>query len=65
MTALRRIAWDHTLADALVDKYEELSAYIEGHSHTDEATGAPPEIKDLEEQIVAIDALIKRARLER
>src|SRR5262249_29286217 len=28
--------------------YEELSRHIEGHSHTDEAMGAPPEIKDLE-----------------
>jgi hypothetical protein len=65
VTKLKTIAWDNALADELVDMYEELSAYIEGHSHTDEATGAPPEIKDLEKAVVAVDALVKRARADR
>ena len=51
VTKLRTVAWDNALADDFVDMYEELSAYIEGHSHTDEASGAPPEIKDLEQKI--------------
>jgi hypothetical protein len=42
--------------------YEELSAYIEGHSHTDEAMGAPPEIKDLAGLIPTLNALLKLAR---
>lgn len=62
VTGLRRVAWDNGLADELVDEYEALSAYIEGHSHTDEASGAPPEIKDLDEKIVVVDRLIKRAK---
>ena len=65
VTKLRTVAWDNALADDFVDMYEELSAYIEGHSHTDEASGAPPEIKDLEQKIAIVDALVKRARAER
>ena len=65
VTKLRTVAWDNALADDFVDMYEELSAYIEGHSHTDEASGAPPEIKDLEQKIASVDALVKRARAER
>lgn len=65
VTALRRVAFDHSLVDELVDKYEDLSAYIEGHSHTDEAMGAPPEIKDLELGIANVEALIKRAKFDR
>jgi hypothetical protein len=49
VTGLRNIAWDDGLAEQICQQYEELSAYIEGHSHTDEAMGAPPEIKDLVE----------------
>jgi hypothetical protein len=65
VTKLRTIAWDNALADNFVGMYEELSAYIEGHSHTDEASGAPPEIRDLEQKIASVEALIKRARAER
>jgi hypothetical protein len=38
VTGLRKVAWDDALVEELVDVYEELSKYIEGHSHTDEAT---------------------------
>jgi len=53
------------LVDELVTVYEELSRYIEGHSHSDEASGAPPELKDLGKMIETVDALVKRARLEK
>jgi hypothetical protein len=65
VTGLRKIAWDDGLVDELVTVYEEISRYIEGHSHTDEATGAPPELKDLDKMIQTVDALIKRARPEK
>jgi hypothetical protein len=65
VTGLRKVAWDNTLVDEMVDMYEELSAYIEGHSHTDEAMGAPPEIKDLEQALSCVEELIRRARPER
>jgi hypothetical protein len=41
VAGLRKIAWDDTLAERLCSIFEELSAYIEGHSHTDEAVGVP------------------------
>ncbi len=65
VTGLRKVTWDNALVDEMVDMYEELSTYIEGHSHTDEAMGAPPEIKDLEQNISRVEELIKRARPER
>jgi hypothetical protein len=65
VTGLRKIAWDDGLADELITVYEELSKWIEAHSHTDEATGAPPELKDLENRIAQVDALIARCRPDR
>jgi hypothetical protein len=65
VTGLRNVAWDEGLVEDLCSIYEELSKYIEGHSHTDEATGAPPEIKDLEQMIIRVENLIRRARQEK
>jgi hypothetical protein len=65
VTGLRNVAWDDGLVEDLCSIYEELSKYIEGHSHTDEATGAPPEIKDLEQMIIRVETLIKRAKQDR
>ena len=65
VTALRKINWNDGLADELVELYEKLSTWIEAHSHTDEASGAPPEIKDLEDRIGEVDALITQSRPDR
>jgi hypothetical protein len=65
VTGLRKVAWDDALVEELVDVYEELSKYIEGHSHTDEATGAPVELKDLDKMVQTVDGLIKRAKLKK
>src|SRR5208337_1109189 len=65
VTGLRNVAWDDGLVEELCVIYEELSRYIEGHSHTDEATGAPPESKDLEQMIIRVEALLKRAKQEK
>jgi hypothetical protein len=62
VTGLRKIAWDDGLAEELVLVYEELSKYIEGHSHTDEASGAPAELRDLERMTQVVEVLIKRAK---
>jgi hypothetical protein len=48
----------------LIEVYEEISAYIEGHSHTEEKAGAPAEPKDLEEMIARVDELRTRSRKE-
>jgi hypothetical protein len=65
VTGLRKIVWDQTVVDDLCLIYEELSKYIEGHSHTDEAMGAPPELKDLDEMVKRVDDLIKKAKPDR
>jgi hypothetical protein len=65
VTGLRNVAWDDELVEDFCSIYEELSRYIEGHSHTDEATGAPPESKDLEQMIIRVEALLKRAKQEK
>ena len=65
VTALRKIKWDNQLIDEFIQVYEELSAIIEGHSHTEERAGGFPEPKNLEEMIESVDELIKKARSER
>jgi hypothetical protein len=65
VTALSKVNWDNALIDELIEMYEDLSTYIEAHSHTDEARGAPPETSDLEERIARLDGFIKRAKAER
>lgn len=62
---LSKIAWDDALADEILGIFEELSKHLEGHSHTDEAMGAPPEVKDLEKAIDRVNGLIKRAKAVR
>jgi AAA domain len=65
VTGLRKIAWDDTLAEQLCSIFEELSAYIEGHSHTDEAMGAPAEIEDLTKMIDRADPLVGAAKSDK
>jgi hypothetical protein len=65
VTALRKVNWDNAKAEEICELYEDLSRYIEGHSHTDEATGAPAEPKDLESRIAKVNDLIKWAKADR
>jgi uncharacterized protein with PIN domain len=62
VTGLKKVNWDKELVADIIQTYEDLSAFIEGHSHTEEQSGAPPEPKNLEEMISRVNDLIKRAR---
>lgn len=65
VTKIATINWDAALADELCTTFEELSGFIEGHTHTEEAMGAPPDLPTLEQYITRVDGLIRRARAER
>lgn len=65
VTALRQINWDNAEVEEICHLFEDLSRYMEGHSHSDEAMGAPPQVADLEERIAAVDARIKWAKAHR
>jgi hypothetical protein len=65
VTGLKKIDWNEGLVSEIIDTFEQLSAYIEGHSHTEEKSGAPPEPKDLETMIARVDGLIRRAKAEK
>lgn len=65
VTGLARVKWDQGLVDELCRVFEELSRHIEGHTHTDEAMGAPPDIQLLETYIGQMDDLVRRARADR
>jgi hypothetical protein len=65
VTALRKVNWDDVLVEDIIKTFEELSAYIEGHSHTEQTAEAPPEPSDFEKRITQVDALIRRARSDR
>ncbi|MGI4748347.1 MAG: AAA family ATPase [Janthinobacterium lividum] len=62
VTALKKINLDHILVADIIFVYEDLSKFIEGHSHTEETTGAPPEPNDLEKRISEVDRLIKLSK---
>ncbi|MYB13467.1 MAG: AAA family ATPase [Rhodospirillaceae bacterium] len=65
VTGLKKVHWDEGLIADIIASYEELSAYIEGHSHTEARAGGQPEPNDLGDMIVRVDDLIKRARADR
>jgi len=65
VTTLRRINWDNAKIGDICNLYEDLSRFIEGHSHTDESVGAPAQISELETRIELVNALIKWARADR
>ena len=65
MTGLKKVNWDDGLVADIISAYEDLSVFIEGHSHTEEKVEAPPEPNQLVEMIAWVDELIGRARRER
>lgn len=65
VTGLKKVNWDDGLIADIISTYEALSAFIEGHSHTEEQAGEPPEPKNLEEMISRVNELIKRAKPDR
>jgi energy-coupling factor transporter ATP-binding protein EcfA2 len=65
VTGLRKVNWDDGKVEELCVMFEELSAYVEGHSHTDDATGAPPDVQLLEHYIERADELIKWFKADR
>jgi energy-coupling factor transporter ATP-binding protein EcfA2 len=65
VTGLKKIDWNEGLVSEIIDTFEQLSTYIEGHSHTEEKSGAPPEPKDLETMIARVDELIRRTKAEK
>jgi len=65
VTALKKINWDNALADEIVEIFEACSAIMEGHSHTEAGTEAPPTPAKLEQLIVQTKELIRRAKQDR
>ena len=65
VTTLRRINWDIDEVEKICALFEDLSSYIEGHSHTDDAMGAPPQVADLEQRIQTVDAITRWAKADR
>jgi energy-coupling factor transporter ATP-binding protein EcfA2 len=65
VTTLRVINWDNAEVEKICALFEDLSRYVEGHSHTDEAMGEPPQPADLERRIEQVEALIRWARSQR
>jgi len=59
VTALKKVSWDNALVDELVEVFEACSAIMEGHSHTEAGTQAPPTPAKLEELIQKTKQLIR------
>ncbi len=65
VTALKKINWDNALADETVEIFEACSAIMEGHSHTEAGTEAPPTPDKLEELISRTKEVIRLAKVGR
>lgn len=65
VTALKKVNWDNALVDDLVEVFEACSAIMEGHSHTEAGTEAPPTAAKLDELIGKTKELIRRSRTVR
>jgi len=65
VTTLRQINWDTDQVEKICLLFEDLSRFVEGHSHTDEAMGAPPQVADLETRIEQVETLIRWAKAQR
>jgi hypothetical protein len=62
VTALKNVKWDDGLVEDIVRVFEDISRYIEGHSHPDESIGAPPRLGDLNAMIDRVEGIVKRAK---
>jgi hypothetical protein len=65
VTALKKVKWDDALVTDIVSSYEELSGYIEGHTHPEESAGAPPDPPKLETLIARVADIIRRAKVQK
>jgi energy-coupling factor transporter ATP-binding protein EcfA2 len=65
VTSLKKVNWDNALVDELVEIFEACSAIMEGHSHTEAGTQAPPTPVKLEALIRSTKDLIRRAKVNR
>ena len=65
VTALKSVNWDNALVDELVEIFEACSAIMEGHSHTEAGSEAPPTPAKLEELIQKTKQLIRLAKNSR
>jgi hypothetical protein len=65
VTGLRNVNWDNDEVEKLCTVFEDLSGYVEGHSHPDESMGAPPKVSDLEQRIAEVEAIIRWAKAPR
>jgi len=54
--------WDKSIADAIIDKCELLSRYIEGHLHSDASGAQKPTSRILLDEINDFEALRKKLK---
>jgi hypothetical protein len=65
LTKVKSIQWSDALADEIDALFADLSRVMEGHSHTEEYTGGPPEVDELKTLADRVDAVIKEAKKPR
>ncbi|RUW08817.1 hypothetical protein EOA46_19810 [Mesorhizobium sp. M1A.F.Ca.IN.022.05.2.1] len=65
VTALRRVMWDQALIEEIIEVFELCSAIMEGHSHTEAGTEAPPTIEKLGQLVERAKAIIAKAKPDR
>ena len=61
---IKSVSWSDAVADEVYGTFEELSRFVEGHSHS-EAYETPPEPADLQKMITKVQGIVGRARAKR
>ncbi len=57
---LKNIVWDTSIVNEIIDKYELLSRYIEGHLHSDAFVAAKPTCEMLIKEVEGFETLKTR-----
>ena len=65
LETLRKIKWSNDVADEIVELQDATSRILEGHSHSEEFSGAMPTVEELENLINRTDAVIALAKESR
>lgn len=64
IASIKEVSWSEQLADDLYKAFEDLSRFVEAHSHSD-AKEPPPTPVDLQREISRVQGLIARAKAKR
>jgi len=62
LDALKKVKFDNTIVDALLDSYDQCCCHMEGHTHSDKYAYRKPQITNLNEEIERYEAIKRQIK---